>query len=182
MKHYARVAVRYAKGFTMAAKAEGTFDQDVPALLSFLEQARQSSAMMSFLTNVSLPRSKRMEVIAHLAQQAKLGRLSVRFLALLAEKNRLPLVPDLQKALGDLLDQHTNTLRVQLSVAHPIDEKSKKNLEEILAEKLSARVLMTVEHEPELLGGAVLHVQSRVYDGSLKRQLEKLKVLLTKEN
>jgi F-type H+-transporting ATPase subunit delta len=37
------------------------------------------------------------------------------------------------------------------------------------------QVLMTTRVEPEILGGVVARIGSTIYDGSLKRQLERIK-------
>ena len=49
-------------------------------------------------------------------------------------------------------------------------------------EKLTGKkVRMTYEVEPELLGGAVTKIGSKVYDGSLRNQLDKLRRRMAQE-
>jgi len=102
--------------------------------------------------------------------------LTVRNLILvLAERDRLGLLPDVARWYDQLLDDAVGRARVVIRSAVALAAPEKAALAE-LARRLtgSREVLATSEVDPELLGGVVLNVGGKVYDGSVRSQLARL--------
>ena len=93
----------------------------------------------------------------------------------LADSDRLDLLPDVARWYDQLLDDAVGRARVTMRSAVALAAPEKTALVE-LARRLtgSREVLATSEVDPDLLGGVVLDVGGTVYDGSVRSQLARL--------
>jgi F-type H+-transporting ATPase subunit delta len=102
-----------------------------------------------------------------------------RFLAILAHRDRLELVPEIAVVFERLLNEHRGIAVAAVTTAVPIDERQKA----IIASKLSRRLGKTVQLEtrvdPAILGGVVAQVGDDVIDDSVRGRLERLRRRLT---
>jgi len=96
-------------------------------------------------------------------------------IGLLAERDRLALLPDLARWYDTLLDDELGRTRVVIRSATALSAAERNELIE-LARHLTGheRILAATELDPELIGGVVLDVGGTVYDGSLRTQLARL--------
>ena len=111
------------------------------------------------------------------------GGLSVvigRLLVLLAERDRLVLLPDLLDEYRRRLLDLQNVVRAEVVTAVPLPEDRVSALEQALTTMTGRTVTMTARVDPAIIGGVVTRIGSVVYDGSVRRQLEKMKETLTR--
>ena len=71
-----------------------------------------------------------------------------------------------------------NTLEVTLTSASPVDDGQRRRIEETLNKRFNRQVRLTVQIDPQLIGGARLQVGDRVIDGSVRSGLDKLATAL----
>ena len=62
-----------------------------------------------------------------------------------------------------------------MTTAAPLPPDRAKALEQSLAEVTGRTVLLATAVDPSIIGGVVARIGSTVYDGSVTRQLEKMK-------
>lgn len=110
-------------------------------------------------------------VIARLGVSRTVGNL----VRLLADRDRLAILPDVARAYEELVDRELGRARVRIRTATALTDAQVTELTE-LARRLtgSAAVVVTTAIDPELVGGVVLDVHGTVYDGSVKTQLARL--------
>ena len=63
----------------------------------------------------------------------------------------------------------------EMTTATPITEEMKQRARSALERVTGAKVRLTCNVKPDLIGGAVTKIGSTVYDGSLRSQLEQLR-------
>jgi F-type H+-transporting ATPase subunit delta len=169
-------AKRYARAIFDVALAEGT-DLELVAdqLAGFAALVRGHEGLQRVLVNPAIPAvRKRGLVEALLARGAVLPVVS-RLLLLLAERDRLVLVPDLAEAYRARLMDHQQVVRAEVTTAAPIGDDRTAALRQGLANATGRQVLLDVRVDPALVGGAVARIGSTVYDGSVTTQLQKMK-------
>ncbi|HEY4485082.1 MAG TPA: ATP synthase F1 subunit delta [Nitrospiria bacterium] len=174
-------ARRYARALFDLALQEKSLDP-VREHLDQLDRMIQSSVPLQDLTRNPIYRmEEKRKVFEALIGRMKGPALVARFLDLLILKNRLPLLTGIVKALGVLVDEAQGRERVQVRLARGISKKDEENLRQKLQEMMRRSVELTVESDPSLIGGMVVHAGGRVYDGSLKGQIADLRRVLVKE-
>jgi F-type H+-transporting ATPase subunit delta len=98
-----------------------------------------------------------------------------RLLLLLADRDRLVLVPDLADAYRSRLMDHQLVVRAEVTTAVPLPEDRAASLRQGLAHVTGRQVQLDIRVDPSIVGGAVARIGSTVYDGSVTTQLEKMK-------
>ncbi len=95
-------------------------------------------------------------------------------LALLAENDRLMVLPELAAQFDALKAQAENKVSVTLTSAVAVDKSVAEQVTRALQEKLGRTVELTLEIDPSLIGGAIIRAEDMVIDGSVRSRLQQL--------
>ena len=98
-----------------------------------------------------------------------------RFIAAIVKRGRQDVLDPIAAAYLALVDEKLNRVRAHVVLAREADPKTRKQVTAALEQALGKEVLSTFSADPEVLGGAVVRVGTRVYDGSLRRRLVALR-------
>jgi len=98
-----------------------------------------------------------------------------RFLQLLLRKNRLNAIQAVNAGYGRLLDEAQDRLSITVSTARPLDEAAQRALRARLEQLLQRPVGVTHQVDSSLLGGARLQLGSRLIDGTIRGQLDRVR-------
>lgn len=104
--------------------------------------------------------------------------VGANFLKLLAENQRLGVLPDVLARFAALRADAERTLDVVLTSAAPVADHQQKAITESLTKRFGRTVRLSVQLDPNLIGGARLQVGDRVIDGSVRTGLDKLATAL----
>ena len=108
----------------------------------------------------------------------ELDDLSENFVSLLAECDRLPLLPTISELFELLKANHEKTMDVELRSAFDISEQQRDDLAIALNRKLQRTIKISTEIDETLIGGVVIRAEDTVIDDSLRGRLEKLSQIL----
>jgi F-type H+-transporting ATPase subunit delta len=103
------------------------------------------------------------------------GRASttvLNFVKVLARHGRLPVLRQIASILKKLDADRRGLTDVEVRVAAPIDGNLQTELMNKLRKTLGGEPVLHVQVDPSLIAGLVIRVGDRVYDGSVKTQLE----------
>lgn len=169
-------ATRYARALFDVALAERV---DLEAILRELESAAalvsQNAALHRALSNPAIPAARKRGVIEELLARSPVPPILARLLLLLADRDRLTLLPDVAGAFRSRLMDHQQVVRAQVTTAVPLPADRITALQQGLEELTGRQVRLDVQVDPAIVGGAVARIGSTVYDGSITTQLEKMK-------
>ena len=98
-----------------------------------------------------------------------------RFLMLLVENERLPLIGRIRREYDRLCDQAEDLLAVTVTSAVALDPAVISRLVEQISEQTGSRVELTEEVDPSIVGGVVLRVGNSILDASIRNRLENLR-------
>jgi F-type H+-transporting ATPase subunit delta len=174
-------SIRYARALFETTLSE---HRDVAVAYGELEQFASllsaNASLERVLTNPAIPvQRKRAVVDALLARAGTLQPAVSKLLALLADRDRLAILGGVTRAFENLLMDHQNVVRAELVTALAISDDRVQAIKAGLKAATGRDVQLDARVDPEILGGAVARIGSTVYDGSVARQLERLKETLT---
>jgi len=102
-----------------------------------------------------------------------------KLLQLLADRDRLVILPELAVAYRTRLMEHAKVVRAEVTTAMALPADRVAALQQGLAAATGREVQLESRVDPSIIGGAITRVGSTVYDGSVTRQLERMKEALT---
>lgn len=99
----------------------------------------------------------------------------VRFLEAVVQRGRQGLLPDISEAYQGLVDQHLNRVHAGVVTARPADAALEAAITERLTRAVGKTVLSHFRSDAALVGGVIVRIGDRVFDGSLRRKLQLLR-------
>ncbi len=176
----ALVHSRYARAF-----ADVVFDLKLNAnavvqqVRALVDVVNSSAELRRVWENPSIPADQKRGLLDAIV--ARLGALKpVRnFVAVLIDHHRIAALPDIARQFELELNHRLGFTEAEVASARPLSDDEKSALEAQIGRLTGRRVRATYTTDQELLGGAVVKLGSTIYDGSVKGQLEKLKLELS---
>ena len=168
-------AARYARALLDVVIKEGNPEQVQQELSVFADLLVQNPSLEKAFTNPAVPVTGKRGIVKELASRLSLSSPLAKLLLLLAEKDRLVLVPDMVAVYRERLMDHRQVVRADVTTAEPLAEAKVALLKERLAQLTGRTVTMTTKVDPSIIGGVVARVGSTVYDGSVATQLDRIK-------
>jgi len=169
-------ANRYARALLDVGLKEKADLSKIDAELSeFSALIRQHSTLERVLLNPAVPMPRKLAVVTELAARARVQTIVAKLLALLAERDRLIVLPDLVEAYRDRLQDHLQIVRAEVTTAAPLSTERAKQIERSLATATGRTVTLSTRVDPSIIGGVVARVGSTVYDGSITNHLQRMK-------
>jgi F-type H+-transporting ATPase subunit delta len=173
-------AIRYARGLLDVAVAEGgDLEQIEQQLAAFVGLFEQHPTLEKVLLNPAVPIPRKRAAVSELTALAKTAPVLTKLLGLLAERDRLVLLPELLAAFRERLLDHRHVVRAEVTTAVPLGDDRTEALKRRLAQVTGRTVTLETRLDPSIIGGVVARIGSTVYDGSVTTQLQKMKQRLT---
>ena len=95
----------------------------------------------------------------------------VRFLQAVVRRGRQGLLREIAQEYQVLLDEKLNRVHAGVTLADEPDAKAQKLVLEKLTKALGREVRAYFRSDPRILGGVVVRVGDRIFDGSVRRRL-----------
>lgn len=168
------VARRYASALHAEADSADLIDR-VDMDVELLRDATGTSRdLRMFLVSPIVSEEKKETVIRRLFSEHVSG-LVLKFLLFVLRKGREPLLTDILDAYRSRRLEAQGIEEGTARVAVSMSEAEVENLLESISKTVGREVRLDVKEDPELIGGVLIKIGDRVYDGSLKRKLAVLR-------
>lgn len=173
-------ANRYAQALFEIALQAGQ-DQAVEDELQALSEAlKKSPQIEKTLLNPSFTLDQRKKALERLyAGSGAVSRVMTGFLSVLIEKGRFPLVHAIADAYKRIADTAQGESVAEVTSAAPLDAAFEARLVPALQKAIGTKIALKKSVDPSLVGGISVRVRNKVFDGSVRGQLERLKKELT---
>jgi F-type H+-transporting ATPase subunit delta len=168
-------AGRYARALLDVVIKEGNPEQVDKELASLAAVFAGNSELQKALANPAVPVTAKRKVVESVVARTKPSPPLGKLLLLLADRDRLSLIPELAEVYRERLMEHQQVIRAEVTTAVPISADRVAQFENRIAAATGRRVTMTASVDASLIGGAVARVGSIVYDGSIATQLSKMR-------
>src|SRR5205085_9956446 len=112
------------------------------------------------LLNPAVPVPRKRAAMAELTKRADLSPILGKLLMLLADRDRLVLLPDLLAAYRERLLDHLHIVRAEVTTAVALPASRAKAVERSLAHVTGREVVLETRIDPAIIGGVVARVGS----------------------
>lgn len=168
------IAARYASAvFDLAReeKALAALEADVAQLSQVLGESADLRAMIA---SPVTSRDDQARAIGAIAGRLGLHVLTANTLALMAEKRRLFVLPQLVAKLLDLIAAEKGEMTAEVTAARALTAAQSKKLAETLKARVGKTVKLKTTVDETLIGGLVVKLGSTMIDTSVKAKLAAL--------
>ena len=105
----------------------------------------------------------------------------VNFIKIIIEHNRVNYLEDILQAFNTLCNENRDILEGLIYTAFPLDEKTFNKIKNKISQVEHHDVDLITKIDPSLIGGVKVVINSHIYDGSIKNQLEQMQVDLSRK-
>jgi F-type H+-transporting ATPase subunit delta len=172
------ISKRYARAFFEIAGEEKKLEQYYNELHQFSSMMAENKDLGGFLANPIFEQDVKKQVLEKIIGKMTLSPMTVNFLKLLVDKNRIDVLPDIDTCYRLMMDEALQKTRVTVKTAYPLSADMQKYIMSNLKKLTGREAEVTVEEDKSLLGGIVIGVGDTLYDGSIKNQLNNMRNLL----
>ena len=169
----------YAEAMFSLAVDRGLVDGIAQELDDFLRVSRENPGIEDFLTTPVVESSAKVAALRK-ALEGRASDVLADFLCLLVEKHRFAAFPRIVEAYRGLADERAGRVRASVRTATALSPAMRDEIVAVLSSALKAEVQLDADVDPALLGGAVVTVDDRTYDGSLRSRLRRFRKQLTR--
>jgi F-type H+-transporting ATPase subunit delta len=171
------VARRYARALLDVAEAKGEsgLREELDELARLFAQHAE---LRTVLLHPAIPAEKKTAVVAALWRKERPSELLQRLVTLLVERDRSSLLPLVAKAYGRLWNAQRGIVEAEAVSAFAMEDGETHALSAAVGRVLGKQVELREHVDPSLMGGLLLRMEGRVYDGSVRARLRTLRARL----
>lgn len=169
------VARNYASALFSVAEKQGVTAQAGQDVATFAELVTGHAELKAALESPVVSAPQKRAIVDALLDRTGAGVEVRRTFELLADNDRLAIVADVAQAYQARALQASGVVNAELVTAVPIGDDRRAALATALGRVTGQQVELSGRVDPDIIGGAVARVGSVVYDGSVVRQLERMR-------
>ena len=179
------VTARYAKALADVVAASAADPAPIVSQLRLVESIIDSSAELRVaLASPAVAPSRKRSVMSRLiAATPELSGMSKQvhnFLFVVLDHRRITDLKSIIEAFEILSDERLGFVRADVASGQPLTAKQQQALEVQLSRLAGKKTRLRFTTDPALVAGVVARVGSTVYDGSVRGQIERLRLRLGK--
>jgi len=174
MAELSTIARPYAEALFGVASADGAALDTWASLVAEMAQAAQHPEMRQVLSDPHLDAGGRVDLLRSVLK-SPVNDEAVNFLTLLAQNDRLVLLPEIAKQFMQLKNRHEGSADACIETAFELTEAQVAELVGGLEKKFDVKLKPDVRVDPSLIGGVRVTVGDQVLDTSVRAQLDRMR-------
>jgi len=174
-------AKRAGRALFQATQAHGTARATLDGLLAFKALLQENAELRDLITSVFVPVQVKTNVIEQITAALGTPAAARQTLLILAQLHKPAALAGITEEFQALVHRQERRVDADVTTAVPLDDAQLARVRDALSQATGHDVTVTSRVDPSILGGAVTRLGSVVYDGSLARQLARLKEQLVQQ-
>ncbi|HUP01867.1 MAG TPA: ATP synthase F1 subunit delta [Gemmatimonadota bacterium] len=168
------VARVYAETLLRFAEREAAVEPATEGIVALARLVAEDDRFRRFLDAPQIPAGVKRSV-AHAAFEGWLHPVVMKFLDLVIERHREPLLAEIADTWNELLDRRANRQAATVTTVAPADPGLIERLRDALEQATGKTIDLEERVDPGLLGGIVVRTGDLVMDSSLRSRLATLR-------
>ena len=170
----AGIAERYATAIFEIAQDNNSLGGLESGINDLDAALNESADFRTLIRSPLISRADQGAAIARIAEKMDLTPVLRNALALMAEKRRLFILPQLIVALRRLLAEARNEITAEVTSAKALTKAQTEKLAATLSARVGKTVTINATVDESLIGGLVVKVGSKMIDTSIRSKLDSL--------
>lgn len=168
-----RAARRYARALFQTALKSNEVDAVALSLDAIAQASEATPQFMNVMRHPLITRERKKELLTHIFEN-RVQPVVEHFLFLLIENDRAAILPDVGEQFKQLLDAHRREVDAEAVSAVPMTDAQVAALKARLEAETGHTVRLQTRVDASLLGGLLVRVGDRLFDGSVASQLQRI--------
>lgn len=169
------VSKRYARAFYETLKESGKFDSVFSQLKEIVMLLQESQDFLNFIKSPLLKRDEKIQFFEKLKNDGKIGSDLYNFIALLVNKGRVSLLPEIYEYMNFLDMEDRGEVVAEVTTAFEVNDVIKDEIKSSLEKVSGKKVSLDLKVDKSIIAGLVAKIKSVQYDASVKGQLDRLR-------
>lgn len=172
------IAERYATALYELAEADKQLDIVAGDLGDIKAMINGSADLRRLIRSPLIDRDKQAEAIAAVLAKSGVSDLTRRFVGVVTANRRLFALPQVIDGFLALLAARRGEVTAQVTSANKLDPRHVEALTETLRRVIGGKITVDLKVDPNILGGLVVRVGSRMFDSSLRTKLQRMQLAM----
>jgi len=169
----AKLKDRYAIALFEISEEANTLEMDLDHAI-WIRDSLDCDDIKVFLVDPGIPKLAKTQVLQNTFSD-KVSKHMMGFLQLIVQKNRESLiVPSLTEYI-ELVNRHFGRIKARVVSATPPTENQMKSINNVLSKKTDMKVEINTIIDPDVIGGFYILVDGRIFDNTVRTQLNNMK-------
>lgn len=173
-KHHRVVAV-YAKALFDSAEEKQTFDILLGQLKTILDFVEGNQSITKIMQAPIITNLEKISLIKVICKQLNLGDQAHNFLKILINNRRFSYFKDIIRCFENLQNQHHNIKIIEVVTAVKMSSDQQNELLKKLEKNFNSKLKILNKIDTSIIGGAIIYDGTKMYDGSIRNRLKRLK-------
>ena len=169
------LAKRYAQALVEIGEEQNALDGYGRDLTALTELVADSKDFREVLINPVFPKEDKKKIANSILEKLGTDRMVINFINLLIDRKRIDQLEGIEKAYHQRVDEIRGITRGEVASASPLDDAELDRIKQALSDISGKDVRLSARVDPSLIGGLVAKVGDKVFDGSIRSQLNELK-------
>ena len=174
------VARNYADTLFSLAERAGAEEEWLAMLGEIASLYRENTAFRAFLHTPRVASEEKKRMLRSVLG-TRYPEPFVRFLMVVMDKRRQGLLPLMEEAYREILNERTGRVHASVTLPYEPDAEFQAELETALSGFLDGEVTAEFRTDADIIGGLVVRVKDRVLDGSVRRRLQLMRRALLEQ-
>lgn len=182
------VSSRYARALVDVVAAPGSKTDPAAALgqlRAFEELVASSADLRNVLLSPAIAPARKRAIVtkiieSHLDAALHPSTVVRNFIFVVIDHRRVAEFSSIVSGFETLLDERLGVVRADVFTARPLEGAQQGALEAEISRVAGKKAKLKFSIQPDLIGGAVARIGSTVYDGSVRGQLDRLRLKIAR--
>lgn len=171
---------RYARALVEIGAEQQQVEQYGDELSRVSATVSGNASLRMLLESPTLAIEKKSALMGDVAAALQLSAGMRHFIGLLVAKDRMKYIGQIESNYREFADERSGVLRARVASAVALSADEQGAIRQGLEKKTGKRVELAVQVDPALLGGLKTEFAGKVYDGSIRTQLQRIEETLNK--
>ncbi len=162
-----------------SARQEGKLDKVTSDMEGFFSLVSDNEEVRKILCSSTFRLPERTGITADVCRRQGYDSLVLNFLTLALELNKFKALILSERTFIHKLIKASGRLRAEVVTATQASEEDLSDIKEKLTQVMGRNVEIESRVAPDIIGGVIVKVEDKVFDGSIKFQLERIRSVLS---
>ena len=169
------IARRYAEALADVAIAHNQVEQMDAEVGAFAQMIRDSRELHDVFASPVVSQEQKRSVLDAIIERTAVSAMIANLLRTMLSHYRLHNLTEVHEQFRRAINRRRGIALAEVTTAAPASQEAQDMLTLKLQELVGKKVQVQFKTDPALIGGAVTRLESVVYDGSIRTQLQTVK-------